>query len=139
MKTLAIILPRKAIAYQLSVSVISSSNTVSSCRDTFKLFQFCPEKQLPISSVPIEDLEEHSRSFTFVAPNTNVETSTLIFELTVSDSFEGSFDTDEVTITVRDDDIDDDEVTNDNDNCPEVYNPDQTDSNGNGIGDACVF
>jgi hypothetical protein len=28
-------------------------------------------------------------------------------------------------------------VTNCTDNCPQTYNPDQTDVNGNGIGDAC--
>jgi hypothetical protein len=34
-------------------------------------------------------------------------------------------------------DTDGDGVCDNNDNCPTVYNPDQKDSNGNGIGDAC--
>jgi hypothetical protein len=36
-----------------------------------------------------------------------------------------------------DPDIDDDTVPNDEDNCPDVPNPDQTDTDGDGIGDAC--
>jgi len=34
-------------------------------------------------------------------------------------------------------DLDEDEINYDLDNCPNVYNPGQEDSNGNGIGDAC--
>ena len=34
-------------------------------------------------------------------------------------------------------DTDSDGVLDNVDNCPNVYNPDQTDTNGNGIGDAC--
>jgi hypothetical protein len=34
-------------------------------------------------------------------------------------------------------DSDSDAVPDDEDNCPNVYNPDQADSNGNGTGDAC--
>ena len=34
-------------------------------------------------------------------------------------------------------DIDGDGVNNDVDNCPEVFNPDQLDTDGNGQGDAC--
>ena len=34
-------------------------------------------------------------------------------------------------------DTDGDTITDDKDNCPAVANPDQADSNGNGIGDAC--
>ncbi|MCK5030325.1 MAG: PKD domain-containing protein [Thermoplasmatales archaeon] len=36
-----------------------------------------------------------------------------------------------------DDDSDDDGVPDDEDNCPEIYNPDQSDSDGDGIGDVC--
>ena len=36
-----------------------------------------------------------------------------------------------------DDDLDNDEVPNNNDNCPYSYNPDQHDSNRDGVGDAC--
>jgi len=36
-----------------------------------------------------------------------------------------------------DDDADGDGITNSSDNCPTVFNPDQTDSAGNGVGDAC--
>ena len=38
---------------------------------------------------------------------------------------------------VCDDDVDGDGVPNDIDNCPNVFNPDQSDVNGNGIGDVC--
>jgi len=38
---------------------------------------------------------------------------------------------------MQDVDNDCDNVANNVDNCPEVYNPDQTDSDNNGIGDAC--
>jgi flagellar hook assembly protein FlgD len=34
-------------------------------------------------------------------------------------------------------DADDDGISDDSDNCPNTFNPDQADSNGNGIGDAC--
>jgi hypothetical protein len=34
-------------------------------------------------------------------------------------------------------DLDLDGVPDDQDNCPNVYNPDQADANHNGIGDAC--
>lgn len=33
--------------------------------------------------------------------------------------------------------MDNDGVPNENDNCVYIFNPDQTDRNGNGIGDAC--
>jgi len=36
-----------------------------------------------------------------------------------------------------DDDRDNDGIPNDEDNCPDTYNPDQKDSDGDGIGDAC--
>jgi thrombospondin type 3 repeat protein len=36
-----------------------------------------------------------------------------------------------------DDDMDGDGITNDKDNCPSVYNPDQFDGNNNGLGKAC--
>jgi len=36
-----------------------------------------------------------------------------------------------------DPDIDGDGVPNEDDNCPTVWNPDQVDTNGNGVGDAC--
>jgi syndecan 4 len=35
-------------------------------------------------------------------------------------------------------DLDDDRVNNIADNCPRVWNEDQADSNGNGVGDACA-
>ena len=34
-------------------------------------------------------------------------------------------------------DLDEDGINNDEDNCPEIYNPDQTDIDGDGAGDAC--
>jgi hypothetical protein len=37
----------------------------------------------------------------------------------------------------RDPDIDGDGIANEDDNCPTVHNPDQTDTNGTGVGDAC--
>lgn len=39
--------------------------------------------------------------------------------------------------TVMDGDIDDDMIPDPEDNCPRVYNPGQTDSDGDGIGNAC--
>ena len=36
-----------------------------------------------------------------------------------------------------DDDIDGDELSNDEDNCPEVSNPAQGDEDGDGVGNAC--
>ena len=34
-------------------------------------------------------------------------------------------------------DLDEDGINNDEDNCPDIYNPDQTDIDGDGAGDAC--
>lgn len=34
-------------------------------------------------------------------------------------------------------DYDNDGILNEDDNCPHIYNPDQTDTNNNGVGDAC--
>ncbi len=42
-----------------------------------------------------------------------------------------------VILRVAWEDIDGDGVPNDSDNCPSVWNPDQADSNADGIGDAC--
>ena len=49
----------------------------------------------------------------------------------------GSGAIDNIKITADCLDSDDDGVCDDQDNCPDIYNPDQTDSNGDGIGDAC--
>ena len=38
---------------------------------------------------------------------------------------------------IIDGDIDDDDICNEEDNCPDVYNPDQEDFDEDGIGDAC--
>ncbi|NJO17176.1 MAG: hypothetical protein HC877_15960 [Thioploca sp.] len=43
----------------------------------------------------------------------------------------------EINFGFHNPDEDDDGVPNEQDNCPAVYNPDQVDSNGDGIGDAC--
>jgi len=69
--------------------------------------------------------------------------SELAFELTVSNGT--CSDTNTITILIRDycdncvptDDADGDGITDNQDNCPYVYNPDQADSDGDGVGDAC--
>ncbi|MCK4858615.1 MAG: thrombospondin type 3 repeat-containing protein, partial [candidate division Zixibacteria bacterium] len=48
-----------------------------------------------------------------------------------------SVDTGQCGCNVADTDTDTDGIADCNDNCPAVANPDQTDSNNNGIGDAC--
>lgn len=60
-------------------------------------------------------------------------------------AFAASFEVDGVPMNglflampVNNSDDDNDGVPNTVDNCPTVYNPDQTDSNGDGFGDACV-
>jgi hypothetical protein len=63
--------------------------------------------------------------------------STLI-TLTVTDSF-GASNSCSATVTVSGADSDNDGIADCKDNCPNTYNPDQIDSNGNGIGDACDF
>lgn len=40
-------------------------------------------------------------------------------------------------LSIEDIDMDDDGVLNNEDNCPDDYNPEQTDSDGDGIGDVC--
>ncbi|MBN2567189.1 hypothetical protein JXB02_03850 [Candidatus Woesearchaeota archaeon] len=42
-----------------------------------------------------------------------------------------------VTLIPTSDDADGDNVTNEADNCPAIFNPDQADADGDGIGDAC--
>ena len=42
-----------------------------------------------------------------------------------------------VALFTIDNDLDDDGIDDDSDNCPETYNPDQADSDGDGIGDVC--
>jgi len=63
--------------------------------------------------------------------------------LTVTDN-DGETDDDYVQVVIDVSDIslcgtddDQDGVGSNNDNCPDVFNPDQADANGNGIGDAC--
>jgi hypothetical protein len=61
--------------------------------------------------------------------------------LTITDD-QGRTDTDALRVAVNPEaaeaDADADGVPNDSDNCPDVFNPDQADSNGDGIGDACA-
>ena len=52
----------------------------------------------------------------------------------IEDGFECSG---EPSVCVPDDDLDDDDVLNEDDNCPENVNPEQDDLDGDGIGDAC--
>ncbi|MES2574392.1 MAG: gliding motility-associated C-terminal domain-containing protein [Bacteroidota bacterium] len=59
---------------------------------------------------------------------------TAIYTVTAANT--GGSDTFEITITVNSD-TDQDGVNDDKDNCPIVYNPNQTDYNNDGIGDAC--
>ena len=42
-----------------------------------------------------------------------------------------------LTVTEFPTDSDNDGISDDIDNCPDIYNPDQEDSNGDGVGDAC--
>ncbi len=43
-----------------------------------------------------------------------------------------------VSLVVITDDVDQDGVENELDNCPDTYNPDQEDTDGDGVGDACT-
>ena len=43
----------------------------------------------------------------------------------------------QITITQAVVDLDQDTIPDDRDNCPDTWNPDQLDSDGNGVGDAC--
>ena len=53
------------------------------------------------------------------------------------DTHIGHGDTFSCDLPPSDDDIDDDGIPNDEDNCPHVFNPDQSDTDGDGVGDAC--
>ncbi|MBT4604374.1 hypothetical protein HOC01_01925 [archaeon] len=64
-----------------------------------------------------------------------------VFEIVVTDS-DGNTDTVTFVVTVVDtdgscSDRDVDGIPDDDDNCPDTYNPDQADADGDGIGDVC--
>jgi len=72
----------------------------------------------------------------FTAPGVTSQTL-LTFMLTVSNGTISASDTVDVTVLDLGEDIDGDGISDSEDNCLNVYNPDQVDSDGDSAGDAC--
>jgi len=82
-----------------------------------------------------ETYDTSSQTTSYVYSNAGEYTVTLV--VTDDDGLTGS-DTAEATISESTPtDTDSDGISDDLDNCPNTYNPDQEDSDGDGIGDAC--
>ena len=125
--------PSASIATQVEVA-INGSGTANNGSDYVNL----PNPQ----TITFPAASSADQCFTVeIINDTNIETDeTIIFELNnVSGPPNAFILSDSVfTFTILDeDDLDDDGVSNVNDNCPNTYNPGQEDYDGDGIGDVC--
>jgi len=61
----------------------------------------------------------------------------LIYSSTGYSDEQNSIGPADLSVTIMDPDVDDDNVTYNVDNCPDIYNPDQNDTDSDGLGDVC--
>jgi hypothetical protein len=101
---------------------------------------------LVYSAAPVPSGAVQNTNGVFVWPTKRADVGSYAFTLRAEEVYWGLFDTMAVTIHVLPPsdpppspmDSDKDGLTDDVDNCPHTFNPDQRDGNGDGIGDACA-
>jgi hypothetical protein len=92
--------------------------------------------KLTAAILPAGNVTFSNGKFSWKPTEASVGTHKITF--TVTDSA-GLVDSETITITVEERDTDKDTVPDRKDNCKDVANPDQKDSDGDNIGDACDF
>jgi hypothetical protein len=115
------------------VIVTCESVEIRVINGSVEITYFGPEGHFLATLAPDNSLTFEPETFSFTAPSGNTQATSI--------TYSGIEDLNISLAPGQDIDLlpssDGDYVPDDRDNCPEVYNPDQADSDGDGIGDAC--